>query len=803
MRLLILLLLPIAAWGNACVAPSPGGNWATTGTWTSCGGVVPGNNDTISISDGATVTVSTSQIVGASAAPGTIAIQFNNTGALIIASGGYLRVRGDAQYNSGGGANTGSYLTVQAGGIWEWDASLASPTSTTYSAYPNGLGGFRPFVTTGTSGNHAIIRSNAGGGNGFFTRNGANTGGAYQFLWTDFLRIGDATHPAFDTKSAGTHANLTYWDSQYNTFTSCGFAPNSALASGEEIFRHNYNVHVNSVGTSSGTIAVMFGGGMSNPICPNTTTPCTAVGIRQMIGNVFDNLADIQFAPEDFVIHSNYFHSKLKILSSAKNLFTWGMFENNFYRSQDDTSEMFDPDGNTNSNLWFLDLPVTTNPHGPSPACGTSVSTACIPNQMTSEVIDHAGYITKSTSAWYIVDQTSGTYGLSYSLHVPNFQNIMSFWMISMLRASSSETYNLSAIHNTWVVTSASDAGVFAAHGGQASANPVGQLTNYVNNNLWNTGTPGQGWKLNTTLTWNTDVCHPANCDYNNGYQLNNGAKAGATNSGNGYGDNFTSIPGQHDKAVNPMFVDPTRNVATFDSAYLHNTPTAWSQGSSYSVGNMVSSQESFVYNNAIINYRYTNGPGCSVTTNPKPGRAGGQANVTNGSPAVAWVSGPPFDTNWVAGSTMMLDEVAYTILTINSSTSITLSTNVSGAGGNPVNWIFQPAVSCWEYATLYDIRQAQGATGGACPGTGIRGPQLQCLYDDQVAGSHGNDIIFLLAQWLRDGFSPQNQALALAGNDGRDIGAIPVTFNPPTFPSSSSGSTTVRGAPIRGAIVR
>ena len=81
-----------------------------------------------------------------------------------------------------------------------------------------------------------------------------------------------------------------------------------------------------------------------------------------------------------------------------------------------------------------------------------------------------------------------------------------------------------------------------------------------------------------------------------------------------------------------------------------------------------------------------------------------------------------------------------------------------------------------------------------------------QTLYDDQTIGAHGMDIITTLIQWIRSGFSPTNEALALAGSDGQDIGAVAATFMAPVFPvpgSSIFGGVTFRGVAKRGVVIR
>lgn len=62
---------------------------------------------------------------------------------------------------------------------------------------------------------------------------------------------------------------------------------------------------------------------------------------------------------------------------------------------------------------------------------------------------------------------------------------------------------------------------------------------------------------------------------------------------------------GAHDIVCEPLFRDAGRNTATFDTAYLGNTATAWSSLTAYTAASnaVVSSATSGVYNNKTINY--------------------------------------------------------------------------------------------------------------------------------------------------------------------------------------------------------
>ncbi len=713
-RLLCVILLSVSAWAASYTATSSG-NWAVTSTWGNSG--PPGDGDTITINDGVTVTVSDARIIGTSGANGTIAVNTSNSGALVIALGGQLQVRGDVQYSVGGGANTTAYLIVQAGGIFEWNSSLAvSPATTQYTAHPDGAYGFRLFITTGTATSHAIVRSNAGGGNGYWRLQGANIGGGYLLQYTDFLRIGDAVNPAFSIKSFSDHSNSTPWDATHNTFTSCGIAPNGGDVGGEAVWRHSHNVHTGSLGSQ---ILSRPGSSDTSHLCIYKGFPagCLSGGIREMNANVFDIRTDTNFDATDFTIHSNYFADRLGICISCAPFHTWWYFQNNFYRVPVSDSEFMYLMGDSRDNFWLLDEPISNNPHGTVPGAASGQT-------MSGEIVDHAGQITQSISAFFILGSTSpsNAYALKDSILLPNASGTASFWLASMLQGAGS-TYTLSVDHNTAIMTTGST-GVYTAHGTTPAPNNPGQLSSYRDNILWNPVAGDQPYKLQAYLHWNMDVCAPAMCDYNDGFNTTSGG-GGFTNGGNGYADNFSSTPGQNDLSVDPMFTDSTRNMATFDSAYLGNAQPAWDSGTSYNPGDMVSSTDAALWNGAVVNYRYTNGSYAGTScgsANPKPG----------------------------------------------------LFTATARA--------------CWEWATLFRVREAVAS---------------QTLFDDQTIGAHGVDLINVLILWIRAGFSPRNPLLALAGHDGSDLGAVPVTWAAAQFaaPTAATPGSIVRGAIIRGGI--
>jgi hypothetical protein len=170
-------------------------------------------------------------------------------------------------------------------------------------------------------------------------------------------------------------------------------------------------------------------------------------------------------------------------------------------------------------------------------------------------------------------------------------------------------------------------AGVQGFHYGETSESLAGTITSLRNNIAWNNST--YAFNLTSALIQDlghissqnpspegppiTDVVSPANADYNCTYQValtyTASGNSWFTNQGRGYQGAFSSTPGVHDKTnVNPMFVDPTRNTATFDSAYLgHVAGSTWASHASsdqFNVGDIVSNNNAIFYSGAVVNFR-------------------------------------------------------------------------------------------------------------------------------------------------------------------------------------------------------
>lgn len=267
------------------------GNWSSAGqtTWNEVG--VPGNGDTIIVGTSHNVTVDADEIIGTSpaAGAGTAAILVNTTGTLTLAAGKKLTCRGDLKLNN-------TTFTMGAGSIFEFDASLAGVPSTALYVCQigtNATDASAKFIVNGTSGSRCTIRSvnTNGGGNGRFTSNGNDQSGQVNATFVDLLRIGDATHTAFEFwLRSGQEFKL-----QNAILDACGQLVPDANAGLDSDCQITFN-HVtmkNTVGSNSGSTNC-------------TSSAKTGGGIRQMTFCSWD-LGFLFHAATDWTIDDNIF----------------------------------------------------------------------------------------------------------------------------------------------------------------------------------------------------------------------------------------------------------------------------------------------------------------------------------------------------------------------------------------------------------------------------------------------------------------------------------------------------------------
>lgn len=130
MATMLALSLPIDALAATCSSNvAATGNWNAAGSWTNCGGGVPGAGDTAIIVSGDTITANVAVTVGA--------LQINSGGTLVMAGGGSTNwavtgtttISGTIRFDTTGGSSTfGGLLTVNSGGVWNDNGTNESNT---------------------------------------------------------------------------------------------------------------------------------------------------------------------------------------------------------------------------------------------------------------------------------------------------------------------------------------------------------------------------------------------------------------------------------------------------------------------------------------------------------------------------------------------------------------------------------------------------------------------------------------------------------------------------------------------------
>jgi hypothetical protein len=187
--------------------------------------------------------------------------------------------------------------------------------------------------------------------------------------------------------------------------------------------------------------------------------------------------------------------------------------------------------------------------------------------------------------------------------------------------SGNNETINL--VHNTWVGPSMGGVGMLEMDEGGACATPINELYDTL---MWATS-PSAAWSKSGEWWPTTPSTNPITSILNNVMDTSahltatNPSCTTCTNQANGYANKWTATPGTSDFIAPPYFADTTRNVATFDTAYLHNAAGAqWVTGTGYTVGQIVSDPKAGVYANATVNYICTVAHTSGSTTEPNVG---------------------------------------------------------------------------------------------------------------------------------------------------------------------------------------
>ena len=578
------------------------GDWSAKDTW---GGTIPVDGDTAIIGDKLTVTVSDERTIGASGANDTTAINLGKSGAIVVAKGGLLRVRGDVVYTAGLG-NLTTAVTVQGGGTWRWDASKAAEAAKTqYKFGPSADLGFRAFIMAGTEAAHAVLDSDPAGGAGYLTRK--NYGGSFQCTYGDISRIGDGKTPGWDPwwyAMEGKH--LVAWDVQHSTFTQCGAIRVTGDLRGDGTFRHNRNVHVSTQGEQAFT-AIRASGEIGK-------------GVREIVGNVFDVAPTEWIFPGGLTICGNYFGNGMRVHMASD---PWAKCEGNFVRLAKGGGVMANGKRFADSYV-FIDTDQD-NPH-------VLASSGKIATDMDGLIMGHAGTANVDSGEWIF---GSHEFLVSRCIILPNSYGYSSGEM-GVLTGDWLDVFPKFE-HNVWFGGFAkggtTDTGFPAMQYSESGNNKTGQVRSFRSNILWNPQLPGKEANFVKFLDVHStgrdqkegpveDVGKPADIDCNTGWGYTKEVKfpniGHFTNWGRGYIGKWSATPGAHDVDVDPEFADYQRSVELFATKGLGKTASRgeWSAkpDKPYAVGDTVGHATGIEWGLPIL-YRYI-----GTGENPEPG---------------------------------------------------------------------------------------------------------------------------------------------------------------------------------------
>ena len=706
-RLCLLALLAAPAFPSACTLSASYTLSASSGHWTGGCPTIPGNGDTVTIAEGVTLNVNQNWTIGASGANNTTPAIYDgvtglvkvNAGVALTLRGDFLWTRGSPYYNSG--------LTMDAGSALVFDASQASsPTTTRYRIGDNeSIYGSRWLAANGTSASHVAITSvNTNGAlNGQF-RSGLNAVGAAAGYGGCDLQVAYA-----DFSNIGDMA--TYGEAfaprEYSTESGTCTVTNSTFnnvgpwLNANLDFSSNETVNIgNNVWTNSPCASATYG-------CFPVTNEAPSAGSYLFQNNVFDFCIGLEYNQYAMDFSGSYLgngscQGGIGSSIALSNLFV--------HQSGDVGTNPFVTYSTALNGGYFLLDRIQDNPHWTQGGNGAG-------STVTGWIYDEPDNVTTDSGE---IDNygCSGTCSvvMQNSIHVPSKTGLGTSEFASFTNAAPNNAgMSFSQLHDTWV--GATSVGAFGQQQTNESGAQLIPATALKSNLDWSNG--GGYCKVGTVQTASMYQNPVTIADYNYadqnairsfGLSCSDGTCPNGTicpNSGNSYFGKWSATPGTHDVDVlhptvlSPYLADPTRNLAGWDTAYLgHALGAQWTSGlGTVAYGAIVSDANASYWGVYKGGVNYR----CIVLT-------GCITSTANTEPLVG------------------------------------------------TNWRTQ-----WEFASLYDIRQAIGSgstfVDGALPGCTAATPCVP---------------VQALVAWVQRGMTPQAPALWCAGHDGETVGAVP-----------------------------
>ncbi|MDX2039308.1 MAG: Ig-like domain-containing protein [Isosphaeraceae bacterium] len=554
------------------------GDWFDETVWGGVlgSGIVPKAGDTATISSNQSVRIDRDAVIGDGRPTGSNVLIVN--GRLEIDSTASLTVRGDVL--ASGSTGTNGQIHTSGDLVIDGTASGTKHQVTVGAQHYTSA----KLVFSGSPSDRASFRSTGAG-----TLNAAVVGGSSWFGGgrieadrTDFVQIGDASRPltsAWLTNSASSVLRLV--DSAFIRGGMVGMTVAAPEASVIEIAHSRWESTASAV---------------SLQIRTGTTPP---IGARSVHDNRFDQRVQF-FSVNHVSVDHNQFDRGYSITGVQPASWSWNLVHSDAVIGGEQAVV------NATNNYIFNDRDF--NPHPMS--IGTPLD-----HTLTGNIFD----MVYGEVGDLIVGGPRGgpaTITVAGNIVLPNAAGRSPGKMVSPLQAGGTWVVE----HNTVTSTSAEGPNASsgaAAYGENYEGNP-GMYASVRSNLIYSPVGKGSILSRHVQGRVSDPLVDPSMGDYNganspvteaiNGVKEVYGPKGGYidTSTNDRLVPMFTNTTGLgvHDVTAEPEFLDFTRNLATFDTAYLGRVAPDWQPNTSYAVGAIVSAESLGFYAGAEINFR-------------------------------------------------------------------------------------------------------------------------------------------------------------------------------------------------------
>jgi hypothetical protein len=629
----------------AAFTSTQSGDWNDPDTWG--GGGVPTAGDSATVSTGHTVTVTENVIIGTSPVGNTV--ELTVSGQLTVNDGITLTARCGVTAHGTTGSN--GQMTFGAGAEFIFDGTVSSVKYGFRLGTDTGTTALLKF--NGTTGARCKWRSlGAGTVNGFMTSGFFNSAGLIEADYTDFFQIGDSSNRFAYPWISSTDGKALYF--RNCTVDKCGILQLAVGVGAAGSLDLQNTVFTNSQNATNTLLVI-------------GRAPSGAA-VHRIDNCSFDKV--VRFIPiTGFTVTNNKFLGAFVATSP----YVPALWQHNLV-NVNATS----PNSPTLvADCYYTDTNATTN------------ARAILMQDVTGYDISGTVFDYPAATVGDFIASANTNYTLQcdHNLLLWNSAQGNAGKLVSPLNAPAAG--GITVDHNTVVSSLAGTVETGVGAYGETYAGAAGMYKSLRSNLIYTASGVGAALVRTNQSTVSDILLTPDLGDYN---AFNAPADSVAGNvlavygTSGGYTDTvatptvamFTSTTGlgANDIVTDPAFVDTTRCLATFDSAYLGNTATAWADATSYAVGDIVSASDAGFYGGATVNFRCIN-PHTSVS-----------GNATTGKPAVA----ANWRTNWQLASVYRLQtSVAVYSASVKQATVQDLSTWVKG-GWSPTNTALKDA---------------------------------------------------------------------------------------------------------------